>query len=143
LLDFEAKSKGVNIILSSPKEPVIIQGDETDFKIAVINIILNAIKATQGHGSLKIKIKQSAQHGISISFTDNGIGISPSNIANIFNPFFSEGKQETANKGSGLGLAITKSIIEKNGGTIHVTSTEGKGSCFTLSFPTNKKLAKK
>lgn len=142
LLDYEAKSKGVDIIFSPPQKTSVIQGDETDFKIAVINIILNGIKAIKGQGLLKIDIKQSSTKGISISFTDNGVGISKTNIANIFNPYFSEGKQGNT-KGSGLGLAITKSIIEKIGGTINVISTEGKGSCFTLSFPTNKKLAKK
>ena len=90
----------------------------------------------------KIDIKQSSNNDINISFNDNGVGIPQSNIANIFNPYFSEGKQGGANKGSGLGLAITKSIVEKFGGKIYVTSTEGKGSCFTLSFPANKKLAK-
>ena len=143
LLDYEAKSKGVDISLSAPKKSAIIKGDETDFKIAVINIILNAIKATKGQGILKIDIKQSSNNDINISFNDNGVGIPQSNIANIFNPYFSEGKQGGANKGSGLGLAITKSIVEKFGGKIYVTSTEGKGSCFTLSFPANKKLAKK
>ncbi len=143
LLDFEAKSKGVDIQFIHPQTDTFIQGNETDFKIAVINIILNAIKAMSNNGLLKIEIKQTKTKGIKINFTDNGIGIAKSNIANIFNPFFSEGRQCTSNKGSGLGLAITKSIVEKFGGQINVTSILGKGSCFSLSFPTNKKLAKK
>ncbi|MBE6444078.1 MAG: HAMP domain-containing protein [Alphaproteobacteria bacterium] len=143
LLDFEAKSKGVDIDFKIPAKPSFINGNETDFKIAVINIILNAIKAMPNKGNLKIKLSNSSQSGIKISFTDTGIGISKTVLPNIFNPFFSDGRQGKSGASTGLGLAITKSIIEKFGGSINVTSTIGKGTCFTLCFPTNKKLAKK
>lgn len=143
LLDFEAKSKGVDINFKTPTKPSFINGNETDFKIAIINIILNAIKAMPNKGNLKIKLTNSQQTGIKISFTDTGIGISKTILPNIFNPFFSNGRQGKSGVNTGLGLAITKSIVEKFGGSISVTSTLGKGSCFTLCFPTNKKLAKK
>ena len=139
LLDFEAKSKGVDIIYDKPQIPIIIRGNETDFKIAVINIILNAIKAMTSKGKLTIKIKQNSHKDISISFSDTGVGIPKENLEHIFNPFFSEGRQGSNTRGSGLGLAITKSIIEKTGGTIGVTSKVGKGSCFTISFKHHKK----
>ncbi len=137
LLDFELKSKGIDIIFTCPKKESIIHGNEADFKIAVINIILNAIKAMPNKGTLTIKILNSIKNGLKISFTDTGTGITKENISNIFTPFFSDGQQN--NKGSGLGLAITKSIIEKQGGKIEVNSTIGKGSTFTFIFP-NKKL---
>ena len=146
LLDYEAKSKGVDIIFTSPTKSPKLQGNETDFKIAVINIILNAIKAMPNKGLLKIQLTVSAQKEIKISFKDNGIGIAKSSLPNIFNPYFSDNHQknsDTTASGSGLGLAITKSIVEKIGGSISVTSVLGKGSCFTMQFPTNKKLAKK
>ena len=95
-------------------------------------------------GLLKIQLTVSAQKEIKISFKDNGIGIAKSSLPNIFNPYFSDNHQKSSNtSGSGLGLAITKSIVEKFGGSISVTSVLGKGSCFTMQFPTNKKLAKK
>lgn len=142
LLDFEAKSQGIEIVFKEPKKKCVILGNETDFKIAVINIILNAIKAMPNKGTLTITAEKKTS-GIQISFTDTGVGISKANLQNIFNPFFSEGHQNKNNKGTGLGLAITKSIIEKFGGSINVTSDLGKGSCFTFCFPENKKLAKK
>lgn len=145
LLDFEAKSKGIDIITIFPKKDIYIFGNETDFKIAIINIVLNAIKAMSDKGRLTIKLKFSHQNGISISFTDTGSGISPEALPNIFTPFYSDGRQGSSNnkKSSGLGLAITKSIVEKLGGKIDVTSSLGKGSCFTLYFSENKNLAKK
>ncbi len=138
LLDFEAKSKGINIEFKPLKKEIYLRGNEADFKIAIINIILNAIKAMPDKGTLTIKIS-STKNGLHISFTDTGIGISKENISHIFTPFFSDGHQTKNTKGSGLGLAITKSIIEKLGGTIEVSSTLGKGSSFTFVFPPSKK----
>ena len=143
LLDYEIKSKGIDLIYQHPKKVFIIQGNETDFKIVVINIILNALKAMVGKGTLTIKISYSQTEGIKISFTDTGVGIAKENLDNIFNPFFSEGHQGSNTKGSGLGLAISKSIVEKSGGTISVSSVLGKGSCFTLTFPYQQKNLKK
>ena len=142
ILDFEAKSKGINIIFSAPAQQIYINGNEADFKIAAINIILNAIKAMDDKGRLTIKLKKSSSEAI-ITFTDTGIGIAPKDLPYIFNPFFSEGKQRKDSKNSGLGLAITKSIIEKMGGKISVKSALGKGSCFSLSLPLTKRLQKK
>lgn len=140
LLDYEAKIHGVEINISAPKKEILLVGNETDFKIAAINIILNAIKAMSSKGILNIKIASSAKSGIKISFADNGSGISKENLSRIFNPFFSHGNQTSNSQNSGLGLSITKSIIEKQGGSIEVESTIGKGSCFTFVFPIQKDL---
>lgn len=141
LLDFEAKSKGINIEFVPPSSPPCISGNEADFKMAAINLILNAIKAMNANGTLTIKA-ESTNKKVKLSFNDTGVGIPPQNINRIFEPFFSDGR-ENQQKGNGLGLAITKSIVEKFGGNISVTSKVGVGSCFTLSFPQIKKLAKK
>ena len=140
LLDYEAKINGIEIELQAPKKAIMLTGNETDFKIASINIILNAIKAMPDKGILKIKISSSRDEGVLISFKDNGIGISKDNLNKIFNPFFSQGSQSRMSKGTGLGLSIAKSIIEKHGGKIEVTSALGKGSCFTFVFPPQKNL---
>ena len=142
LLDFEAKSKGITIELHSSADGVVIRGNDADFKMVAINIIMNAIKAMDADGVLSINIKQDKIGDVNISFSDTGIGIPPENLNRIFDPFFSEGHDD-AKKGTGLGLSIAKSIVEKSGGTISVSSTVGVGSCFTLSFPSIKNLAKK
>lgn len=144
MLDFEAKRKGIELNISSAPKEIMIKGNETDFKIAIINILQNAINATN-NGNIDIKVTSSAKKGTQISFTDTGIGISPSNLDLIFTPFFSQSNNnnDTKSSGSGLGLPITKSIIEKFGGKIDVKSKIGKGSCFTLSFPIYKKTCNK
>ena len=142
LLDFEAKNSGVQISFKTTRSPLFIKGNEADFKMVVINIILNALKAMDEGGNLNISLFQDKNKKINISFSDTGTGIAPENINRIFDPFFSDG-HDNAKKGTGLGLAIAKSIVEKNGGHIKVESQLGKGSCFTLSFPAIKTLAKK
>ena len=144
MLDFEAKRKGIDIQFTTPKQDILISGNETDFKIAIINIIQNAINATS-NGVISINVSATPKKGLSISFSDTGQGIDKNDIDYIFTPFFSNGKkaEDTKSSGSGLGLPITKSIIEKFGGKIDVKSTLGKGSCFTLSFPEYKKTCNK
>ena len=141
MLDFEAKRKGIFLEMKHPKKELILQGNETDFKIAVINIIQNAINATDHKGTISIEISSSQKNGIVINFKDTGVGIAPEDIDYIFTPFFSQGQQNNNSKtsGSGLGLPITKSIVEKFGGSIKVSSNYGEGSNFTLSFPMHKK----
>lgn len=139
IMDFEAKSKGISVELAC-SEDIFIRGNEADFKMVAINLILNAVKAMSSGGMLHIEASKTGEQ-ISISFRDNGCGISPENLPHIFSPFFSQGKLGS-DKGSGLGLSISKSIVEKFGGSISVSSELGIGSCFRLSFPAIKNLAK-
>jgi signal transduction histidine kinase len=65
-----------------------------------------------------------------ISIKDNGSGMSPETIKNLFLPFYT-----TKEKGTGIGLSVCKKIIEENGGTIQVDSLPGTGTIFKLCFP--------
>lgn len=103
--------------------------DKAKFKIALTNIIINAIDAmTPGTGALTVSTTSIA--GITvIKIKDNGCGISKENLKNIYSPYYS-------NKpgGLGIGLASTYSILNANHVEIDVESEEGTGTCFTLSF---------
>jgi CheY-like chemotaxis protein len=67
---------------------------------------------------------------VRIEVEDQGCGISPENLAKVFDPYFT-----TKPQGSGLGLSSVYSIVRKHGGAVEVVSTPGKGSCFTLHLP--------
>ncbi|MBE6459084.1 MAG: HAMP domain-containing protein [Alphaproteobacteria bacterium] len=140
LLDFEAKSKGIVIKFEHPDEEIFINGNETDFKMVAINLILNALKAIDGDGGINITLHNNKKN-IRIDFADTGIGIPKQDLNRIFDPFFSNGI-DGGSKGNGLGLSISKTIVEKAGGTISVKSQVGQGSIFSLSFPKIKNLAK-
>ena len=64
--------------------------------------------------------------------SDTGCGISKENLKNIFEPFFTT---KPEGEGTGMGLSVCHTLIEKNGGTIHVESEEGKGTTFFIDLP--------
>lgn len=133
LLDYEAKHNGITIDILAKHQDIYIKGNEADFKMMMINLILNAIKAIRSDGQIKIALL-SATKSIVIKITDNGKGISKEKLPRIFEPFYSDGKDNRSG-GTGLGLSIVKSIVEKFKGQINVTSETGIGTCFTLKFP--------
>jgi signal transduction histidine kinase len=97
-------------------------------KIALTNIIVNAIDAMSQKGELKI-ITKSIERKYAIQIEDNGCGISREDLKNIFKPYFT-------NKpgGLGLGLAATCDILQSNHVGVFVESEEGKGTRFILLF---------
>ncbi len=101
---------------------------------AFLNIIVNAIQAMDKFGRLEVttEVDRSSQSLIRVIISDNGPGIPKDSLSKIFEPFYTT-KQD--GQGTGLGLAITKSIVERDGGTIIVNSTVGKGTTFTISIP--------
>lgn len=137
LMDYEAKTHGINIKIEGKKDLTII-GNENDFKMVLINLILNAIKASKANGEIKLTLKQEKKH-VLIEVSDDGCGISQDNLPHIFDPFYSNGEGGNLG-GTGLGLAIVKSIMEKHKGEISVQSEVNVGTCFSLRFPkTNEK----
>ncbi len=103
--------------------------DKDKMKVALINILTNAIEAmSSGTGKLRLVIRSTAAQS-SIEIHDNGIGISQEHLKMIFKPHFT-------NKpgGIGLGLSTTLDILRANHARVDVRSEEGSGTCFTLSF---------
>ena len=109
--------------------------DRFHFVNVLQNLIENSIKYS--HSNVEIKISaQCLQSGVSISVSDNGIGISRKHINHIFDQFYRVPTGNLHNvKGFGLGLYYVKNIINKHNGSISVESVLGKGTTFTLIMP--------
>ena len=122
----------------------MVWADAGQLKQVLINLMLNAGDAMEEGGSLTVSSRQvlPAKEGvgpdessgghIQISVADTGKGIASAELNRIFDPFYTT---KPPGKGTGLGLAISLRIIEGLGGSIHVESTEGKGSTFTIELP--------
>jgi PAS domain S-box-containing protein len=113
-------------------EDVLLNVDSNKIKIALLNIIINAVEAMdEGKGLLLIKSYISNNYCY-ISIKDNGTGISPENMSRLFEPYFT-----AKNNGIGLGLAATLNIIQSHKATVDVNSEVGKGTEFIITFSLN------
>lgn len=104
----------------------------------IFNLLSNAFKFTPEGGRISIFVQEDLQEGvIKLSIEDNGIGMSSSELNQIFEPFYQgEGAKF---KGTGLGLPLSRKIIEAHQGKIELKSRKGKGSCFTILLPLGNK----
>jgi len=124
------------LALDLPEQPVYVSGDRTRLVQAVSNLLNNAAKYTQQHGSLRVALLlQSGQAAISVA--DNGSGIPPTLLPHVFD-LFTQGERtpDRAQGGLGLGLTLVNSIAQLHGGSVSADSDgQGLGSTFTLALP--------
>jgi signal transduction histidine kinase len=116
-------------------DSVLINGDKTRVHQLLSNLIDNAIKFTPENGSviLSLTSENTLAH---VTIKDTGIGIPEEEIPHIFNRFYQVDKSRSGlSRGAGLGLHICKKIVDAHGGSIDVTSNEGKGVTFTVTLP--------
>ncbi len=106
-----------------------IRIDPEQIKEALMNVLMNAREAMTEGGTLTLATRSAEGGRVEINVTDTGSGIAPDHLARIFEPFFT-----TKTYGTGLGLTNVKRLVEDNGGTLAVTSTQGTGATFTLRF---------
>ena len=103
--------------------------DRAKMKEVILNLAVNGLQALKGNGRLRLTSFQS--HGRQwIQVTDNGPGITPENLDQIFRPFFTSKRE-----GTGLGLAIAEGIVEDHGGQIQVSSVQNRETTFTVTWP--------
>ena len=133
LLDYEAKRNGVHIEPKLSKTECKISGNAIDFKMIVLNLAQNALKATKSGGKIVVSTA-SEKNFVVLKMKDTGVGIEPEELPHIFQPFYSQG-QRSRHQGTGVGLAIVKSLVEKFKGTISVSSAPKKGTVFEIRFP--------
>lgn len=140
-----AGSKKINLTVAKPAGALPpIMADRSKIKIALENLVDNAIKYTPIAGQVTVTISDknlnSVNHNIELSVRDSGIGISPNDQPKIFQKFFrSTGAVSVEPDGSGLGLYIVKDIIEKHHGSVWFESTIGQGTTFYLVLPLKQK----
>lgn len=120
---------GISVETTFQKELPRILIDKEKIQVAILNIIINAIEATEpGKGKVKINTFVNEQI-LTVAISDNGMGISDNNLNKLFDPFFT-GKK----KGMGLGLTSAKNIVNSHSASVEVTSVIGKGTTFFIHF---------
>lgn len=128
------RENGIELESSLPDDPLWIYGDEELLKHVFFNLILNAVQAMPEGGRLRVEASKGSSRVkgemVKVVVADTGCGIAPEDLDRIFKPFFT-----TKDKGMGLGLTVVHRIVEAHEGLIEVESEKGKGTSFTLSFP--------
>lgn len=131
LANREAVYKDIEIVREIAPDENTIWSDPSRLRQVLINLLTNAIHATNAGGKITIRLK-AMDKKITLIVQDTGHGIPKENLNKIFEPFFST---KPLGEGTGLGLFVTRGIVEKFGGTIEVTSKLGHGASFYITLP--------
>ena len=129
------EAQGIRLTLDLSPDAPMARGDSETLSQCLLNCLKNAMEAMPKGGN--VIVSTTLEDGrVRLSVTDDGPGIAPDILENVFNPFFT-----TRDKRAGLGLAMTKKIVEDLGGTVELVSTPGNGVVVTLSLPPSLDLA--
>jgi PAS domain S-box-containing protein len=130
--DNEAARRGVRFEIDLRVDPApSILAVASEIREALLNILENALAAMPNGGRLTIQIRGEDGRA-QVAISDTGIGMSPEVQRLVFEPFFTT---RASSGGTGLGLSLAQEIVHRYGGTIALSSREGIGTTFTLSFP--------
>jgi signal transduction histidine kinase len=112
-----------------------IRGDPEKLRRVIINLVGNALDALEQSQTPKPRVEVTVGENLAgtevwMRVRDNGPGIDPETLQKIFNPFYTSKRD-----GTGLGLALSKKVVDAHGGSLEVSSTQGAGADFLLTFP--------
>jgi two-component system, NtrC family, sensor kinase len=133
-MENQALVQGVNLRFEGEAGLPTLTLDRNQFQSVIINMIINALDATQAGGTITVSSRWSSSEpaGVEIRVEDTGCGIDPSDMQRLFDPFFTT---KEVGKGTGLGLSVSAGIVDRHGGSISVRSTLGEGSTFVIWLP--------
>jgi two-component system phosphate regulon sensor histidine kinase PhoR len=131
----EAERKGIRLTIDAPSQPIEVYIDPYRVMQVLSNLVSNALHYTPDGGEVRVKIAEHTEDNhktLVMLVSDNGPGIAPKHIDNLFKPFY---RASNDSRGAGLGLSISQEIVILHGGTIRVTSELGKGTHFIVELP--------
>lgn len=133
LVDHKLRAFGVDVEYRRLRAPITVSANPVHVEQVLINLFSNAADAME-HRAIRVLSIGVARRGagVEIAVADTGQGIEPSEIGNLFDPFYST---KAAGRGLGLGLAISYGLVRDIGGAITVSSRPGQGSTFVVTLP--------
>lgn len=128
-IEAEKLGKEIELIRELPDGPVVASVDPEKLQQVLLNLFINALQALGDAGQIILRITQT-EKCIQLDIQDNGTGMNPETMSQIFNPFYT-----TKEQGTGLGLAICKKLMDLHGIRMEVQSELNQGTTFSLIFP--------
>jgi signal transduction histidine kinase/ActR/RegA family two-component response regulator len=133
MIEPQAQKRGIGMTFPRFEMPCFVKGDRTRVKQVLINLLFNAIKYNKPAGAVAVECTPS-QSSVRISVRDTGAGLTPNQLAQLFQPFNRLGREAGTEQGTGIGLMVTKRLVELMGGAIGADSDVGVGSVFWIEL---------
>ncbi len=122
--------KTVEVLSNPPEDPVFLRIDPEQVRMAIKNIVQNAVQAMEDAGKITISVHSQEPATADIVIADTGPGIAPEHLEKVFEPLFS-----TKTHGIGFGISITRMIVENHGGTVRAEAPAEGGARFVITLP--------
>ncbi len=136
LCQAQAEERQVDLSVQIDEDVGTAFWDQERMRRALLNLVRNAIQASEPGGQVSLGLANAPQGGLSLSVTDRGHGIPADKREQVFEPFFT-----TRQKGTGLGLALVRKTVEDHAGTITIASSADTGTRFEIRLPPEPKRA--
>ena len=130
MIEPQAQQRGIRMTFPNFVLPYFVIADRTRVKQVLINLLSNAIKYNAKQGALEVSCAQREFGRVRVSIRDTGAGLSPEQVAQLFQAFNRLGQEAGGEEGTGIGLVVAKRLVELMGGCIGADSTVGVGSLF-------------
>jgi two-component system, OmpR family, sensor histidine kinase MtrB len=131
---FEPAARTHRLVTSFPDEPVRVRCDPMRIEQVLANLLSNAIKYSPNGGAVRLSIARRPD-AVLIAVADQGIGMSPDDVEQVFEPFRRSSRADESIPGVGLGLFVARKLVDAHGGKILVETRKGVGSTFTVWLP--------
>ncbi len=128
-------------IMADEQADYTVTADAEKLERILYNLLSNAFKFTPENGSISVSLSlfnKDGEPSVRLQVTDTGVGMPAEHVQHIFDSFY---QIDVHHAGSGIGLALVKAFVEMHRGTIHVDTTVGQGTCFTIEMPACQKGA--
>lgn len=123
--------RSIDVLYDLDRSAPLVKAKNRDIQQIFLNILINSLQAIENQGVIEIKsCYNKEEETLSVTISDNGIGIEPGIIDKLFEPYFT-----TKNDGTGLGLFIAKQVLNKYGGIIKISSTKNTGTLCEIRLP--------
>ena len=130
IVQVEAQRHDVRVVLESPPESPVVNGDAAMLRQAFLNLAINGCQAMPGGGTLRLSCGPGGRGRVEVRVEDTGVGIPAEHLGRIFDLYFT-----TKDHGTGIGLSMVYRIVQMHDGEIEVQSTPGRGTTFRILLP--------
>ena len=134
MIEMQADKRQIQMTFPTNDQLYYVHADRTRVKQMIINLLSNAIKYNVDGGTVRVDCVMHGEQRVRVSVTDSGPGLTPKQLAHLFQPFNRLGQEGSSEEGTGIGLVVTKQLVELMGGSIGVESVVGVGSVFWIEL---------